>query len=163
MTPREFLLILVISVAPFVEVRGSVPLAYIMEPSNSSARATLLLAALAGNLIIAPAVMPVLDKLEGFLLSRTSSPLIGPIARLYAWAVSGVRRRVPNYVKRYGYLGLALFVAVPVPGSGAWSGTLIAHVLGIKGLKAVAAIEVGVVLAFALLVAAMEGIFSIIP
>ncbi len=163
MNPHEVFLILIVSLAPFIEVRGSVPLAYVMEPTDGAARVTLLAAALGGNLIIAPVVMPLLDRLEALLLKRKGTPVIGPLARLYEWAVGGVRKRIPEYVRRYGHLGLALFVAVPLPGSGAWSGTLIAHVLGIKGVKAVVAIEVGVTAAFALLVIAMEGIFSVIP
>ncbi len=163
MSPYEILLILVVSLAPFIEVRGSVPLAYVMEPTDGAARAMLLAAALVGNLIIAPMIMPLLDRLEAILLKSKGVPVIGPVARLYDWAVGGVRRRIPDYVRRYGHLGLALFVAVPIPGSGAWSGTLIAHVLGIKGLKAIIAIEAGVVIAFALLVAAMEGLLSVIP
>ncbi len=163
MGPYEVLFILIVSLAPFIEVRGSVPLAYVMEPTDEAARATLLAAALVGNLIIAPVIMPLLDKLEAFLLKRKGVPVIGTVARLYDWAVGGVRKRIPDYVRRYGHLGLALFVAVPLPGSGAWSGTLIAHVLGIKGIKAIIAIEVGVVMAFALLILVMEGIISIIP
>lgn len=163
MSPYEILFILAVSLAPFIEVRGSVPLAYVMEPTDGAARVTLLAAALVGNLVIAPVIMPLLDRLEAFLMKRRGAPVAGSVARLYDWAVGGVRRRIPEYVRRYGHLGLALFVAVPLPGSGAWSGTLIAHVLGIKGLKAIIAVEAGVVTAFALLVAAMEGLFSVVP
>ncbi len=162
MSPREILLILIVSFAPSIEVRGSVPLAYVMEPADSTARVSLLIVALIGNLLIAPVVMPLLDRLEVFLLQRKNSYLIGPVARLYDWAVNGVRKRIPEYVRKYGHLGLALFVAVPVPGSGAWSGTLIAHILGIKGTKAIIAVEIGVITAFTLLVAAMEGLLTVV-
>lgn len=163
MGPQELLIVLITSVAPFIEVRGSVPLAYVMEPSDGGARAILLVAALAGNLVIAPAIVPLLGRLEELLMRRKGSPVIGAVARLYDWAVGGVRRRIPDYVRSYGSLGLALFVAVPIPGSGAWSGALIAHLLGLKGVKTIIAIEAGVITAFALLVAAMEGIISVIP
>jgi uncharacterized membrane protein len=162
-SPSEIILVMVLSIAPFIEVRGSVPLAYVFEPNDGAARAFLLGFALLGNLLIAPIVLPLLNKLEKFLLNKKTSSLIGPIARLYAWSIGNIRNRIPSYVRKYGHIGLAVFVAIPIPGSGAWSGALIAHILGLKGIKTTAAIEAGVIAAFTMLVLIMEGIASVIP
>ena len=56
-------------------------------------------------------------------------------------------KKARPYVDRFGFLGLAFFVAVPLPGTGAYSGALAAHLFGIKNKKALLAIMVGVVFA----------------
>jgi len=61
--------------------------------------------------------------------------------------VERARKKVHAKVEKYGYWGLLLFVAVPLPVTGAWTGTLGAWVLGLSYKKAFFAIAGGVVLA----------------
>ncbi len=63
-------------------------------------------------------------------------------------------------MQRYGALGLLLFVAVPLPGSGAWTGSLIAVVLGLKKRYAWPAISLGVVIAGVLVTLASAGVLK---
>ncbi|MEM0006277.1 MAG: small multi-drug export protein, partial [Ignisphaera sp.] len=48
-------------------------------------------------------------------------------------------------VNRYSIIGLAVFVAIPLPGTGAWTGSLVAYILGIDRRRALVAIELGVI------------------
>ena len=50
-------------------------------------------------------------------------------------------------VQKYQYLGLWLFVAIPLPGTGAWTGSLIASLLGVKFKKAFPAVILGIIMA----------------
>jgi uncharacterized membrane protein len=61
--------------------------------------------------------------------------------------VEKARAKVHPQVEKYGYWGLALFVAIPFPVTGAWTGTLGAWILGMEKRKAIPAIIAGVVVA----------------
>jgi len=61
--------------------------------------------------------------------------------------VEKARAKVHGKVERYGYLGLLIFVAIPLPVTGAWTGTLGAWVLGMSKKKACLAIVGGVLVA----------------
>ncbi len=61
--------------------------------------------------------------------------------------VNNIRKRGEPYVKKYGMLGIAIFVAIPLPGSGVYSGALLAWLLGLEWKKSFVACTVGVILA----------------
>ena len=61
-------------------------------------------------------------------------------------------------IEKYGYLGVFIFVAIPLPGTGVWTGSLIASVLGLKPLKALPLIILGNAVA-GLLMILFSGIF----
>lgn len=56
-------------------------------------------------------------------------------------------QKIEKRMNKLGYLALMLFVAVPLPGSGAWTGTLISWVMGLKRKYSIIAISLGVVIA----------------
>lgn len=64
--------------------------------------------------------------------------------RWFHWLFERTRRKLNGQVQRYGYWALALFVAVPVPVTGAWTGALAAFVFGLPKGKSFLAILVGV-------------------
>ncbi|MEW6047561.1 MAG: small multi-drug export protein [Bacillota bacterium] len=61
--------------------------------------------------------------------------------------VEGVRHRGQSLIEKYGTVGLALFVAIPLPGTGAYSGTVLAFLMGIPPGRAFAAVAAGVLAA----------------
>jgi len=69
-------------------------------------------------------------------------------------------RRKGHQVEKYGALGLTLFVAIPLPGTGVWSGCLLAFLLGIKFPYAVAAITVGEIFAGLFITFASMGVMA---
>jgi len=141
-----YLTVLLLGLAPVSEVRGAVPVARALFSDDGG----FLLASALGllsNLAVAPAVLYLLDRVER-LIART-----GHLGRLYSRALEVARRR-SGEVGKYGVLGLAVFVAVPLPATGAWTGSLVAYILGLPRGRAVLAIELGVLVAFAIVLGA---------
>ncbi len=68
--------------------------------------------------------------------------------------------KVQDGMSRWGYLALMFFVAIPLPGTGAWAGTLVAWILGLDRLKSLVAIALGVIIAGFLILFASLGFFS---
>ena len=67
--------------------------------------------------------------------------------KLFERVVSRARKKVHAKVEKYGYLGLALFVAIPLPITGAYTGALGAWVLGLEPKKTFLAVLLGVIIA----------------
>jgi len=79
-------------------------------------------------------------------------------------ALGRVQKKVDKLegrMDKWGYLALMLFVAVPLPGTGAWTGTIAAWVMGLNRLKSFVAIAAGVVIAGLLVLLFSLGLFSL--
>ena len=133
----EALLTMLISMLPVVELRGGLPAGVAMGLPIPAA----FLASLTGNMIPVPFVI---------LFAR---PLFKWI-RLHIPKLGGLVSRLENRAKaksadvvRYQTWGLLIFVAIPLPGTGAWTGALIAAVLDMRLKRAVPVIFLGVVIA----------------
>lgn len=129
----DALTILFFSVAPFSELRGGIPLGILM---GYNPYAVFFFSTLANLLII----LPVLFGLEWF--DQYFRKL-----KVYHWSIERVRKKSRALIDRYGAIGLMIFVAVPLPGTGAWSGALAAYVFGMKKKKSGPAIAAGVLIA----------------
>ena len=64
-------------------------------------------------------------------------------------------------IERYGPIGLALFVAVPLPITGAWTGSAAAYLLGFSFKKAFPAITIGVLIAGGVVTLAVKGVIGL--
>lgn len=120
---------------PVVELRGAIPLGVAAGLPPAVAAVT----AMAGNLTPVPCIL-LLRRV--FALMRKSAWL-GP-------KVDYLERRAHlkgRTVRKYRTLGLVLLVAIPLPGTGAWTGALVADVLDIRMRVALPAIAAGVVIA----------------
>jgi uncharacterized membrane protein len=102
--------------------------------------------------------------LEAYFIAVACNALVAPLAfifletfhkLLYRWGfyagifdrfVERSRHKVQSQVERYGYLGIMLFVAVPLPITGAWTGTLGAWILGLGRRRTIIAVAAGVVI-----------------
>jgi uncharacterized membrane protein len=85
--------------------------------------------------------------------------------RIIDYLVKKTKKEVSGINNEHGlwkYVLLGLFVAVPLPGTGAWTGTFIAWVMKLNRLKSIVAISSGVVIAGLLILAASFGIFSLL-
>lgn len=132
------IVVMFISMTPFSELRGGIPVAmgiYGMQASQAYILGVL------GNLI---PVLPLLLLLE---------PVEKRLRRLYAfdvffdWVFARTRRRMEASYEKYGALALMFFVAIPLPITGAWTGCAAAYVFGIKFKHSLPAILGGVLLA----------------
>jgi len=131
---------LLLSISPISELRGGIPYALAHGISKGKAFA----ACVAANIIIVLFLFIFLDTLHGFLLR------FKPYKKTAGFVLEKLGRRskiVEKNINRYGYISLALFVAVPLPITGAWSATFIAWLLQLERAKSFAAIAAGVIIA----------------
>jgi len=140
-----------LSAAPISELRGAIPLAV----ARGAAPVAAFFLALAGNLLVIPLILYGLRFGERWIRRWP----IG--ARLLDWLFGRVRRR-EHLIRRYGPFGLILLVAIPLPGTGAWTGAIAAHVLAIPPRRSVLPIAMGVVIAGVLVLLATLGAFHLV-
>lgn len=139
-----------VAMLPVVELRGAIPLGMGLGLSPLAALA----AALLGNLVVVPILLWLVPGVVGWLERFPG------FKRWWDRLEARVRLKSEETVQRFGALGLMLFVAVPLPGSGAWTGALIAVVLGLKKRYAGPAIALGVLLAGVLVTLASTGVLK---
>ena len=133
----EMLFTMLVSMVPVIELRGGVPFGTALGLSAGQA----LVAAIIGNMIPIPFSIVYIRRI--FLWMRRKSPKLNSRvdklekkAHLKGEKVSG-----------YKYIGLWIFVAIPLPGTGAWTGALAAAFLDMPLRKALPSIFMGVVTA----------------
>ena len=124
------------AMVPVVELRGAIPMGVAAGLPPAVAAVT----AMAGNLTPVPCILLLLRRV--FALMRKSAWLGPKVDRLERRAHLKGRK-----VRKYRTLGLVLLVAIPLPGTGAWTGALVADVLDIRMRIALPAIAAGVVIA----------------
>ncbi len=128
--------VLVVSALPLIELRGAIPIGVALGLPTVE----VFLLAMIGNLIPVPLILLLLGPLRRW---ANSWPLVGPLLR---WAEERAMRK-REQVERYGFWGLVAFVGIPLPGTGAWTGSLIAVLLEIPFWLALGAISLGVLIA----------------
>ena len=146
----KLMMTFVTAMVPVVELRGAIPLGIAAGLPPAVAAVT----AMAGNLVPVPFILLLIRKI--FRLLRGISWL-GP-------KIDALEKRAHlkgRTVKKYRTLGLILLVSVPLPGTGAWTGALVADVLDIRMKTALPAITVGVVIAGGLITALTCGVASL--
>ncbi len=137
MSPEEILNVLLIAASPIVELRGAIPVAiFTFDFSWYYA----LLLAIIGNLFPVPFILLFLDAATR-LLSK-----VALFRRILNWLFERTRRR-GRIIERYKRIGLVLFVAIPLPVTGAWTGSLAAVLFGLNLRHAFLSIIIGVVIA----------------
>ena len=134
------------SMLPIIECRGAVPLGFALGlPWWQTA-----LFALAGNLLPVPFILLFIRA----ILRWMGKSRIKFFQKLVGW----LNRKVEKHkgtIEKYSYWGVMIFVAIPFPGTGAWTGTLIASVLGMDPKKSFLAAVAGVLIATALMTVLM--------
>jgi uncharacterized membrane protein len=131
---REIALTLLATVLPISELRGGIPLGISL---GLNPWFTFFIAIIANALIFFP-IFFALRLFYDKVLFRI------PLFNKY---LGNLRRRGEPKVEKYGFWGLFLFVAVPLPFTGAYTGTILAWLLGMDWRKAFPAVALGVVVA----------------
>lgn len=135
------------TMAPISELRGGIPwgIAHGLNPW------LVVPLCIVFNILIFFPVVWLLDLLYDRLFSRW---------KLFDFYLSRVRRRGERLVGRYGHWGLAIFIGIPLPWTGVYSGTLLAWALGVPRRQALTAVCVGVVMAAVLVTLATYGVIA---
>jgi len=128
--------IILLSMAPIVELRGGIPLAIASGVSPLSAFLICVLA----NIVIIPIAFLFLNTINLLLLKIPS------YNSFFHRTLERSRNKIHKSIEKYGYFGLAIFVAIPLPLTGAYTGVLGAWALGMNKAKAFASIAIGVII-----------------
>lgn len=155
----ELFLVFLLGIAPVSEIRGALPAAYLFFAEDGAAWFGLGCAVgIAGNLAVAPLVLFTLNKVERAIVGGRRAPSV--VKRLYGNVLSRIRARARRFETAEAIM-LTIFVAVPFPFTGAWTGSLIAYVLGMNRRRALISIELGVLGASAIVLVALLALKSL--
>ena len=151
-TAGNFAMTFLIAMVPVLELRAAIP-AGVIAGLNLQA---VLAAAIMGNLLPIPFIIVFIRKIFKWMQSK-SPRLANIVAKLEAKA-----NKKKDKVLKYEFWGLMLFVAIPLPGTGAWTGALIAAMLDMQLKRAFPAIAVGVLTAAIIVTAATYGVAALV-
>ena len=85
------------------------------------------------------------------------------LKRLYTWSIERIRSRADRIRKsQYMYIALLLYVAIPLPLTGVWTGSLIAYLLGLDRVKSIVSIALGNIIASLLVIMSVLGVLVIL-
>jgi len=131
------LVVFIVSLLPILELRGAIPIGINLFHLPWY---QVLILAIIGNLIPVPIILLVLKP-----VARSLSK-ISFFNRFFNWLFEHSRRR-GRIIEKYERIGLALFVAIPLPFTGAWTGSIVAVLLDLKFKQAIISIIIGVCIA----------------
>lgn len=134
--PSE-VVIIVLAMLPVVELRGAIPWGIFALKMDWY---YVYILSVIGNLLPVPFILFLLEPAQN-LLNRWKFA-----NRFFTWLFNRTRRR-GGIIEKYRALGLILFVSVPLPITGAWTGSVAAHIFGIPRQKAFLSIMLGVMIA----------------
>ena len=153
---EKYILCFFISMVPLIELRGAVPMALQMDLPVLSAYAVCIL----GNMLPVPFIYFFARKV---LVWGADKKYIGKFFRYCLEKGEHAGRKLAKTAGRRGlFLALMLFVGIPIPGTGAWTGTLGASFLNMGFRTTVAAVSVGLVIAGVLMGLGSGAIFTFI-
>ena len=141
---KAALLTLMISMVPVLELRAGIPFGV----AGGLSIRTAVLFAILGNILPIPFLVIFTKKVFSWLRTK-SDRLNAMVLRLEAKA-----EKNKAIVLRYEFLGLMILVAIPLPGTGGWTGALVAAMMDMPLKKSLPAIFMGIVIA-AVIVATM--------
>lgn len=149
----KYLAIFFISMVPLIELRGAIPVSQFwnlpLVPSY--------IVCIVGNMLPVPVIYLFARR---FLEWGQDKNLIGGICRFFLIKGAGAREKLEAKAGNGLFVALMLFVGIPLPGTGAWTGTLAASLLGMSFKKTVAAVMCGVVIAGVIMMLASFGVFG---
>ncbi len=153
---QKYLLCFLVSMIPLIELRGGVPIAVGLGLDYLPALAVCVL----GNMLPVPFIYFFARKV---LLWGCDKKYIG---KFFTYCIEkgerGGRKLEETAGRRGLFIALMLFVGIPLPGTGAWTGTLAASFLNMKAKDTIFAVVLGVIIAGLIMGIASTGVFSII-
>ena len=153
---KKYIIVFLISMVPIVELRGAIPIG--VGAYNLPVLTTFIICII-GNMIPVPFIFLFARKV---LEWGQDKPYIGP---LFKWFIKKGHKGVQKLQSKAGrglYYALFLFVGIPIPGTGAWTGTLAASILDLDFKKTVFSVLGGVLLAGIIMAVSSYGLFEII-
>lgn len=152
---KKYLLVFLISMVPLIELRGAIPYAV----GFGLPIAPSCLVAVIGNMLPVPFIYLFARKILEWGKDKRF------IGGFFTWCLQKGEKGGQKLESKAGkglYVALFLFVGIPLPGTGAWTGTLAASFLNMDFKKSVIAVLLGVILAGVIMLTASLGVFGAI-
>lgn len=150
---KKYLIVFFVSMVPLIELRGAIPIAAGMGLPFVQ----YYIIAIIGNMIPVPFIYFFARKI---LVWGTDKPVIG---NFFTWCLEKGEKGGKKLQATAGkglFVALLLFVGIPLPGTGAWTGTLAASILDMDFKSSVLAVMLGVILAGIIIALASMGLFG---
>ena len=145
------ILVFIISLMPILELRGGLIAAALLnlDPVRSY------IISIIGNVLPVPFILLLITKILAWMRKSRLSLL----NKFAAWLDEKVNKH-KGQIEKYGYLGVVLFVGIPLPGTGAWTGSLIASVLDLDRKKTFGAVMIGILIASVIMMLVSFGLIG---
>ena len=137
MPMKDILLTFLVAMVPVVELRGAIPFGVVRGLNIWTA----IIASVLGNLVPVPFIILFIRRI--FAWMRAHMPKLDGLVTCMEKKAEKNRAAV----EKYAFWGLAILVAIPLPGTGAWTGALVAAMMEMRLKRAFPAIVIGVVIA----------------
>ncbi|MDO4979229.1 MAG: small multi-drug export protein [Candidatus Saccharibacteria bacterium] len=151
----NYLLVFLISMLPIVELRGAIPVGVGMGLDELITY----IVALIGNMLPVPLIFLFARKVLVWGKDKKFTK------KFFSWCLKkgeNLGKKLTSKIGRSTYFALFLFVAIPIPGTGAWTGTLAASILNLDFKKTTIAVLAGVLTAGLIMMAISFGLFNVI-
>ena len=151
----QYLIVFLISMVPLIEIRGAIPYAVGFELPLVPSYAVAIL----GNMLPVPFIYLFARRILEWGKDKKY------IGKFFTWCLEKGEKAGQKLESKAGeglYVALLLFVGIPLPGTGAWTGTLAASLLKMDFKKSVLSVLAGVFLAGVIMLAASLGVFGAI-
>ena len=146
---RKYLYVFLISMVPIVELRGAIPVGAAMGLPFFYTY----LACVFGNMLPVPFILLFIRK----ILAWMQVCRVKLFNKVSSWVVDKGARASAK-ISKFEFFGLLLFVAIPLPGTGAWTGALGAALLNMRMRRALPSIFLGVLIAGLIMTLASYGV-----
>lgn len=143
------ILVFIISLMPILELRGGLIAAAILGLSPWQSYIICII----GNILPVPFILLLINKILEWMRNN----------KIFKGIASWLDKKVEKHksqIEKYGYLGVVLFVGIPLPGTGAWTGSLIASVLELDRKKTFLAVCLGVFMASVIMMILSFGLLA---
>lgn len=134
----EILELILITFLPFLELRASIPYGILKLHMNW---VDVFIICVVTNIVLGIIIYFLLDKLVHLVIR------IRPIGKLYDRVIERTQKKIQKYVDKYGEIGVAIFIGIPLPGSGVYTGALGSYLIGLGYRKFIIACIIGVIIA----------------
>jgi len=151
----EVLKIFLTAQTPIGELRASIPLGLTVFHQPIW---IVFVISVIGNMIPPMLILWLFPKISQWLMAKSRL-----MNRFLTWLFERTRKKTKDKIERYGDLALIIFVAIPLPNTGAWTGALAAWLFGIPFKKAVPNIFYGVLIAGVVVTLITTGLKNLFP
>lgn len=152
---KKYLIIFFVSMVPLIELRGAIPIATAYELPKLTSYVICII----GNMLPVPFIYLFARRVLNW---GKDKKLIGKFCTFCLKKGEKGGKKLTKKAGKGLYVALMLFVGIPIPGTGAWTGTLAASILNMDFKKSIIAVMLGVLIAGVIMLLLSMGVFNII-